>query len=534
MIKFVLSISKYAISNQLKAIQQLKINKEKYQPLELRQKLWDLIQNLSHQDCSSFINIYKEFDYDYRDIAEFYNKNHIAHDLIVKKHQQNEAKVIIESAYQHLLLLEPTHLFVAEFDFENLKQYLNEEGLQIILSETQKDTLKRAYNKIIENTFYGLYLQAMNKGQDQIKLVEILKKLELLVLQEQNPNDLIWKTFIFSNLQGGNEKIINYFTFMIQNLDAITKKELIVFSQIVFLFSQKFGNYKAVSVLQKRLNVYLTKLKNELSLQDRLYFLIKSQKELDIINKQELICQQIYEQIRDIPIQNYSLCFKALCNFYWVKIKIVEEEEFIENNMEKFTKQIELIDLLFGLIYANSQNTKLIKSLFVKLQNLMEKSSTVEKCHFYQILYILENSYNLELNVENKEDLRSIYFNATNLKHQPQFSQANLDMDEILQQIQSELNNQKRPDWRITKIKKQANVQIYQVDFVVELEGIYRKRLIYLDFIQRHSYIDETHLIGKQRNRHNIFKTEEITFVDFKTWYSQEDKVAYVKQLLGL
>ncbi|CAD8150699.1 unnamed protein product [Paramecium pentaurelia] len=534
MIKFVLSISKYTISNQLKAIQQLKINKEKFQPLELRKQLWDLIQNLTDQDSSQFIDIYKEFDYDYRDIAEFYNKNHIAHDLIVKKHQKNEPKAIIDSAYQHLLLLQPTRQFVAEFDYENLQQYLNEDGMKNILSETQKDTLKRAYYQIIENTFYGLYLQATNRGQDQIKLVEMLKKLEQLLLDEQNPNELIWKTFIFSNLQSGNEKVINYFAFVMQNVEDVTQKELIVYAQIVFLFSQKFGNHKTVSILQKRLTVYLNKLKDQLSLQDRLFFLKKSQKELDIPNKQQLFCKQIYEQIRDVSIQNYPSTLKGLCNFYWVEIKIVEEEEFIERNMEKFTKQIEIIDLLFGLIYANSQNIKLIKSLFGNLQNLMEKSSTLEKCYYYQIIYILENSYNLTLNVENKEELKSIYFNATNLKHQPEFSQANLYLDEILQEIQQELNNQKRPDWRIIKIKKQANVQIYQVDFIVELEGIYRKRLIYLDFIQRQSYIDETNLIGKQRIRQNIFKTEEITYIDFRTWYKQDDKVAYVKQLLGL
>lgn len=40
-------------------------------------------------------------------------------------------------------------------------------------------------------------------------------------------------------------------------------------------------------------------------------------------------------------------------------------------------------------------------------------------------------------------------------------------------------------------------IGLYTLDFVVELEGVYKKKLIYLDFLQRNAFIDKDLLTGR-------------------------------------
>ena len=97
---------------------------------------------------------------------------------------------------------------------------------------------------------------------------------------------------------------------------------------------------------------------------------------------------------------------------------------------------------------------------------------------------------------------------------------------EKLKEIQKDLNAQVRPNWRIGNIKRHMMVGVFQIDFLVELEGVYRKRNIYIDVAGN--------VNGRQRLRYRMLQNEELRVIHTNEWLKLQDNKKYLEDVLNL
>ncbi|KAM3134792.1 hypothetical protein pb186bvf_013117 [Paramecium bursaria] len=469
--------------------------------------------------------------FDISQIAAQFNRKIDATQQLINYHQKQEQQIIMEGLYQQILINDKRLLDV-KIDGSEFEKYLDDQGRTYIQELISKST-NYAYLRLVrKHSFYFnvLLLRSISTKKRFAKLQKDLQPLQDEMLNEQDFINLLYKLSILWPIQTYHPQIVERLLKLSQRQDVPTNKELLVFAHIIFKYLSYFGQFQHSDQLLTQLIKWIKKV--TLTTEDKLALLHQSFHLADVKDLRKYVQNPLIEGIQNISLDQYPLVLSSLANSCSKDLDMAKEEQFIVKNLDHFQLLRQKIQLLKALVWTQSKNFELIDQIISSIKIIEEEDIKYKRtlCSLYQILFVVERLYNHKIKYANLDynKLKNVYFHTIQFENTNNLSIVQDQVNSILKQIQVEQQSKSDMQYKIKNIQTCIQVEIYVVDFVIDLENKYKKRQIMLD-CKKVGYLS-----GKQQIRQLILQSPDYVVLDINKFKGQTDKREQVEKLLGL